>query len=69
MKAHKGLLHNGEELYNGFTQPKTLDAFNSKLTIDTQYIFFNVLYDVFLFFFCFFLYMLQLELAPLYVAF
>ena len=37
MKAHKGLLHNGEELHNGFTQPKT------------QYIFFNVLYDVFLF--------------------
>jgi len=22
MKAHKGLLHNGEELHNGFTQPK-----------------------------------------------
>jgi len=49
MKAHKGLLHNGEELHNCFTQPKTLDALNSKLTIDPQYIFFNVLYDVFLF--------------------
>jgi len=24
MKAHKGLLHNGEELHNGFTQPKKL---------------------------------------------
>jgi len=48
MKAHKGLLQNGEELHNGFTQPKTLDALNSILTIDTQYIFFNVLYDVFL---------------------
>jgi len=22
MKAHKGLLHNGEELHSGFTQPK-----------------------------------------------
>ena len=41
MKAHKGLLHNGEKLYNGFTQPKTLDALNSRLTIDTQYIFFK----------------------------
>jgi len=41
MKAHKGLLHNGEELHNGFTQPKTLDALNSRLTIDTQYIFFK----------------------------
>jgi len=51
MKAHKGLLHNGEELHNGFTQPKTLDALNSRLTINTQYIFFNVLYDVFLFLF------------------
>jgi len=49
MKAHKGLLHNGEELHNGFTQTKTLDALYSRLTIDTQYIFFNVLYDVFLF--------------------
>jgi len=50
MKAHKGLLHNGEELHNGFTQSKILDALNSKLTIDPQYIFFSVLYDVFLFF-------------------
>ena len=49
MKAHKDLLHNGEELHIGFTQPKTLDALYSKLTINTQYIFFNVLYDVFLF--------------------
>ena len=49
MKVHKGLLHNGKELHNGFTQPKTLDVLNSRLTIDTQYIFFNVLYDVFLF--------------------
>jgi len=49
MKAHKGLLHNSEELHNGFTQPKTLDALNSILKIDTQYSFFNVLYDVFLF--------------------
>jgi len=40
--------HNGEELHNGFTQPKTLDALNSRLTINTQYIFFNVLYDIFL---------------------
>jgi len=56
MKTHKGLLHNGEELHNGFTQPKTLNALNSKLIIDTQYIFFNVLYDIFLFFafYCFF---------------
>jgi len=46
MKAQKGLLHNGEELHNNFTQPKTLDAFNSRLTINTQYIFLNVLYDV-----------------------
>ena len=51
MKAHKGLLHNGEELHNGFTQPETLDALNNKLTINIQYIFFNVLYDVFLFLF------------------
>jgi len=65
MKAHKGLLHNGEELHNGFTQPKTLNALNSKLTIDTQYIFSNVLYDVFLFL----LLVVQLEIAPLYVAF
>jgi len=36
MKAHKGLFHNGEELHNGFTQPKTLNALNSRLTIDTQ---------------------------------
>ena len=36
MKAHKGLLHNGEELYNGFTQSKTLNALNSRLTINTQ---------------------------------
>ena len=56
MKVRKGLLHNGEELHNGFRQPKTLYALNSKLTIDTQYIFFNVLYDVFLFF------VLQLEM-------
>jgi len=41
MKAHKGLLHKGEGLHNGFTQPKTLYALNSKLTINTQYIFFN----------------------------
>jgi len=41
MKAHKGLLHNGEELHNGFTKPKTLDALYSKLTINTQYIFFK----------------------------
>ena len=41
MKAHKGLLHNGEELHNGFTQPKTLDALYSRLTINTQYIFFK----------------------------
>ena len=40
MKAHKGLLYNGEELHNSFTQSKTLYALNSKLTIDTQYIFF-----------------------------
>jgi len=59
MKAHKGLFHNDEELQNGFTQFKTLDALNSKLTINTQYIFFNVLYDVFLF--CFFL-LLNLKL-------
>jgi len=69
MKAHKGLLHNGEELHNGFTQPKTLDALNSRLTINTQYIFFNVLYDVFLFLFLLVVYIFQLELAPLYVAF
>jgi len=37
MKVHKGLLHNGEKLHNGFTQPKILNALNSKLTIDTQY--------------------------------
>ena len=36
MKAHKGLLHNGEELHNGFTLPKNLNALNRKLTIDTQ---------------------------------
>jgi len=65
MKAHKGLLHKGEELHNGFTQPKTLYDLNSKLTIDTQYIFFNVLYDVFLFL----LLVVQLEIAPLYVTF
>jgi len=68
MKAYKGLLHNGEELHNGFTQPETLDALNSRLTINTQYIFFNVLYDVFLFLLLL-VYLLQLELAPLYVAF
>ena len=65
MKAHKGLLHKGEELHNGFTQPKTLYALYSRLTIDTQYTFFNVLYDVFLFL----LLILQFEFAPLYVAF
>jgi len=59
MKAHKGLLH------NGFTQPKTLNALNSRLTIDTQYIFFNILYDVFLFL----LLVLQFQIAALYVAF
>jgi len=31
MKAHKGLLHNDEELHNGFTQPKTLYAPYSRL--------------------------------------
>jgi len=67
MKAHKGLLHNGEELHNGFTQPKTLNALYRRLTINTQYIFFNVLYDVFLFLLL--VVILQLELAPLYVAF
>ena len=36
MKTHKGLLHNGKELHNGFTQPKTLYALNNKLTINTQ---------------------------------
>jgi len=36
MKAHKGLLHNSEELHNGFTQPKTLYALYSRLTTDTQ---------------------------------
>jgi len=36
MKADKGLLHNGEELHNSFTQPQTLDALNSRLTINTQ---------------------------------
>jgi len=65
MKAHKGLLHNSEELHNGFTQSKTLNSLNSRLTIDTQYIFFNVLCGVFLFLLPF----LQLEIAPLYVAF
>ena len=66
MKAHKDLLHKGEELHNGFAQPKTLHALNSTFIIYTQYIlyFFNVLYDVFLFFPCF----LQLEIVPLYVA-
>ena len=67
MKAHNGLLHNGEKLHNGFTQPKTLNALYSRLTINTQYIFFNVLYDVFLFLLL--VVILQLELAPLYVAF
>jgi len=33
MKAHKGLLYNSEELHNGFAQPKTLDALNSRFTI------------------------------------
>ena len=36
MKAQKGLLHNGEELHNGFTQPKTLDVLNNRLIINTQ---------------------------------
>jgi len=36
MKAHKGLLHNCEELHNGFTQPKNLNALYSKFIIDTQ---------------------------------
>jgi len=53
MKAYNGLLHNGEELRNGFVRPNTLDALNSKLTIrhsvDTL-IFFNVLHNVFIFF-------------------
>jgi len=35
MKVHKGLLHNSEELHDGFTQSKTLYALNNKLTIDT----------------------------------
>jgi len=65
MKTHKGLFHKGEELNNGFTQPKILYALNSKLTIDTQYILFNVLYDVFLFL----LLVLQPEIALLYVTF
>jgi len=65
MKAHKGLLHKAEELHNGFTKPKILYALNSKLTIDTQYIFFNVLCDVLLFL----LLVLQLEIALLYVTF
>ena len=50
-----------------FQQPKTLYALYSRLTINTQYIFFNVLYDVFLFLLL--LVVFQLELAPLYVAF
>jgi len=65
MKAHKGLLHSGEELHNGLTQPKTLYALNNKMTIYTQYIFSNVLYDVFLFL----LLVHQLEIASLYVVF
>jgi len=36
MKVHKALLHKGKELHNGFTQSKTLDALNSRLTIDMQ---------------------------------
>jgi len=36
MKAHKGLLHKGEELHNDFTQPKNLNALNSRFTINTQ---------------------------------
>ena len=36
MKAHKGLLHNSEGLYNGFAQPKTRDALNSRFIIDTR---------------------------------
>jgi len=49
MKAHKGLPHNGEELHNGFTQPKILYALYRRLTINTQLFSSNVLYDVFLF--------------------
>ena len=41
MKAHKGLLHKGEELHNDFVQPKSLNALYSRLTINTQYIFFK----------------------------
>ena len=40
MKAYNGLLHNGEELHNDFTQPKNLNAFNSRLTINTQWLLF-----------------------------
>jgi len=36
MKAHKDILHNGEELHNSFTQPKTLYALNDRLIIYTQ---------------------------------
>ena len=36
MKAHKCLLHNDEELHNGFVQPKTLYALNNRFTVDTQ---------------------------------
>jgi len=49
MKGRESLLHKGEGLHNGFIQLKNLNALNSILTIDTQYIFFNVLYDVFFF--------------------
>jgi len=31
MKAHKGLLHNGEELHNSFAQPKTLYVLKTDL--------------------------------------
>jgi len=65
MKVDNDLLHNGKELHNGFTQTKTLYALNSKLTINTHYIFFNILYNVFFFL----LLVLQLEIALIYVAF
>jgi len=37
MKAHKDLRHKGEELHNGFTQPKTLYSLYSILIINTQW--------------------------------
>jgi len=33
MKAHKGILHNGEELHSGVTQPKNLNVLNCRFTI------------------------------------